>query len=497
MQRYKLNISPISFSMLGFAFACSDATIDADTAMDETGDLVETFRAEPQVKSPRWNNVFGKATHNSYWFNRNQILDPFASGTEEQLIDQLLFEKVGALEFDIRLNTEEDGDFVVAHTDQPSFSSCNPLSDCLEILRSFHYAVPNHHPILVIIELKGTPLLLGARTFDANHTIEDLDDNLRSVLGDTLYGPADFMAECGGATTMMECLVLRGGWPSLDELRGKFVVGVKGEWDNNYNDWIAYGSQDDVRLRAAFPTRQVHDHLGSGWVDWGAGIGAHHDDIDVVAEQRARDNSVIWSMNSWTPEEESPGEYFMEATFNGTPLKDLLLVRGGYDNAESENELAQVLTIQRDAIRMGFTWFVSDFPWNTFIEHGPGTDVDVVWPFDFEHRYYDPDDYVTLFPSLAPPPDVAAPALLEPGNRIVMRTASVDWPFAYNAVPANSYRWWETTVSLTRHKDTYGVQVPRTARDLGWGCLRAAASWDNWVQICRTKDGNSGTARLS
>lgn len=464
------------------------------------GDDVELATAESELDiviyrppSPRWNHVFGKATHNSFHFNRNHLLDLYASGASEQLIDQLLFEKVGAVEFDLRGNYWQAGDFVVAHTDRPDFSGCNPFSDCLEMLRSFHYAVPDHDPILVIIDLKGNPLVIGTNTFDGTHTIEDLDWNIRRVLGSSLYQPGDFLAECSDTTSMMACLVERGGWPTLKDLRGKFVVAVKGDWDNNYNDWIAYGSRDDVRLRAAFPMRNVYDEHGIGFGTFTAGTGDNHGPVDPVAEQRARDNSVIWQVEGDNPAYNA-GKYIVGATYGTAALKDLVLVRGGQSDGSAD--LAPALDGQRSYLNMGFTWFSTDFAWNTFIEHGPGTNVNTVWPYNFKQRYYDPNAHLALIPQLAPRPSMPPAALLERGNRIAIRSVGPYWPFAYNDVPANSYRWWETTVSLTRHANTYGINRARTAQEGGRGCLRAAASQRDWVEICRSKDGGAGDVTI-
>src|SRR5204863_7800144 len=50
---------------------------------------------------PRYNEVYGTATHNSYWLNRSDRADFFASGTQEILSDQFLHEHIRAIELDI------------------------------------------------------------------------------------------------------------------------------------------------------------------------------------------------------------------------------------------------------------------------------------------------------------------------------------------------------------------------------------------------------------
>src|SRR4051812_2825861 len=62
--------------------------------------------------------VYGIATHNSYWIDRNPFGERAASGTQEQILDQLLHEQVRALELDVHFNANRPGVWSVYHTDK-------------------------------------------------------------------------------------------------------------------------------------------------------------------------------------------------------------------------------------------------------------------------------------------------------------------------------------------------------------------------------------------
>src|SRR5579862_8619420 len=209
---------------------------------------------------PPYDAVYGSATHNSYWVNRDDGIETEASGTEERILDQLLHEHVRAIELDLHFAAGRPGVWSVYHTDEESNSVCSPLDACLEQLRLFHYLVPRHEVVNVILELKE----VWTHAFRADHTIAQLDGELARALGGALYTPADFLARCPEGATLRAC-ARDHGWPDTDELRGRFIVNVLGNWNYNANDWIDYATKDGgVRARAAFPMRSILDARGSG-----------------------------------------------------------------------------------------------------------------------------------------------------------------------------------------------------------------------------------------
>src|SRR5262249_48348851 len=130
-----------------------------------------------------------------------------------------------------------------------------------------------HEVVNVSVELKG----ILAATWDARHTPEDFDRALRAGLGDLLLTPGEILADCAAhqgpaidpAVEALSDCVARRGWPTIDALRGRFVVSLLGNWADLGDaqctrDWVTYAAGADIRTRAAFP-------MGSSWkLDWSA-----------------------------------------------------------------------------------------------------------------------------------------------------------------------------------------------------------------------------------
>ncbi|PTR30476.1 calcium-dependent phosphoinositide phospholipase C [Rhodococcus sp. OK519] len=93
------------------------------------------------------------------------------------------------------------------------------LGGCLADLRAWHDANPGHAPVMVKVELKDgftAPFGRGPREFDAL---------VRSHLGDAVFGPADLVEHAGAASAPTpDAAVRAAGWPTLDALRGRFLV---------------------------------------------------------------------------------------------------------------------------------------------------------------------------------------------------------------------------------------------------------------------------------
>jgi hypothetical protein len=72
----------------------------ADQAPPRVASPAPRARSVPPVVSmpviPRYNDVFRIVTHNSYWVNRDNVSELEASGTQERLMDQLLFDHAPA-----------------------------------------------------------------------------------------------------------------------------------------------------------------------------------------------------------------------------------------------------------------------------------------------------------------------------------------------------------------------------------------------------------------
>jgi hypothetical protein len=115
--------------------------------------------------------------------------------------------------------------FKVMHVQDIDYvSSCQPFVACLQIVRDWSKAHPQHVPIFILVETKQdmpdeklpwtTPEPYTSATFDA------LDAEIRSVFAkDEMITPDQVR---GHHRTLNEA-VLRGGWPTLAKARGKVI----------------------------------------------------------------------------------------------------------------------------------------------------------------------------------------------------------------------------------------------------------------------------------
>lgn len=118
-------------------------------------------------------------------------------------------------------------DFKVMHiVDIDQRSNCEPLRKCLEIVRDWSRAHPNHVPVFVDLETKqDIPFKTDNLTFTkpevfTQATYDRLDAEIREVFGpDHLVTPDDVR----GNFPTLNAAVRTQGWPSLDSARGKIV----------------------------------------------------------------------------------------------------------------------------------------------------------------------------------------------------------------------------------------------------------------------------------
>ncbi|MFT8674871.1 phosphatidylinositol-specific phospholipase C1-like protein [Acetobacter sp.] len=116
-------------------------------------------------------------------------------------------------------------DFKVMHiVDIDQRSSCEPLRNCLEVIKAWSDAHPNHLPLYIDLETKqDVPIKNGAFTQPEQFTTatyDKLDAELLSVFGrDRIVTPDDVR---GPYATLNEAIRTR-GWPTLAFGRGKVV----------------------------------------------------------------------------------------------------------------------------------------------------------------------------------------------------------------------------------------------------------------------------------
>jgi hypothetical protein len=472
---------------------------------------------------PRYNDptVFRKGTHNSYFLNVSHSIvesESNASGTQERIIDQLLYEHARSLELDLHYEGGHPGEFTIYHaSDAETDSNCHYLTDCLELIRRFEHVVPNHETLNIILEFKE---VMNGPTFDDTHGPRDLDRQLWEVLGPVMYTPRELMeTQCPNATTLRDCFAQGAQWPTTDQLRGRVIVNVMGNWADDYFDWIHYGAEaGDIRTRAAFPMRSVmkgspqqladvlngcqmqnlladdsssdplhawleinHDSEG----DLGGVIAVHKPAIfgDYANDNKqpptcvqgelawpdfrrdlriARAQSIFWHL-------ETP-DAVVQIPDAGPPIESLddFVQHGGFtrsrqDDAESDQQAA-ILWLHNNII-------LTDYPWH-FIQDDPANHTAVPLPTLasrplFQECELFPGNQACLYKT---------EALTEPGNRLFLNGAGTAYIVNWNQGTND----WQTQPSATVNshaddKHSATQNLPFGQPD-GRGCLYAKVS---------------------
>lgn len=167
----------------------------------------------------RYNQVQQKSSHNSY-------------ERAEALIDQLTFHRVRSIELDIHngkgRQDVRDNDWFVYHDRLDRKTTCNRLSDCLDELGAFHDANPDHEVVTVFIDLKND--------WQPGRMAENLDDQLtrpRHMGRSAILTPSDLRGLCTRPSNVDLLTAVTGdcAWPTLDQLRGKFIFVLTGGTD--------------------------------------------------------------------------------------------------------------------------------------------------------------------------------------------------------------------------------------------------------------------------
>ena len=115
--------------------------------------------------------------------------------------------------------------FKVMHVQDVDYrSTCQPFTGCLQVIRQWSQAHPNHIPIFILVETKqGKPhgkLHLTEPEPFTSATFDALDAEIRSVFSpNEMITPDDVR---GHYETLNEA-VLAGNWPTLASARGKVV----------------------------------------------------------------------------------------------------------------------------------------------------------------------------------------------------------------------------------------------------------------------------------
>ncbi|HEX5749333.1 MAG TPA: Ca2+-dependent phosphoinositide-specific phospholipase C [Archangium sp.] len=208
--------------------------------------------APAAVAQPAYNEVRQKSSHNSYQ-------------RAEALLDQLVYHRVRSLELDIHNGksgwSKVTGNWFVYHTDIiDNGTTCHRLSDCLDELRAFHLANPNHEVVTLWVDLKDG--------FESGRMPQDLDNRITAHLpASWLFKPSDVMAACPGATSLQAAVTGGCGWPSTSALEGRFIIALTGgdvsSSTSKLNTYVSNGSTATSRVAFIAPDLTSAPAIGS------------------------------------------------------------------------------------------------------------------------------------------------------------------------------------------------------------------------------------------
>jgi hypothetical protein len=114
--------------------------------------------------------------------------------------------------------------FKVMHVQDVDYrSNCQPFIACLQEVRTWSKAHPDHIPVFILVETKqGAPkgLKLTVPEPFTSATFDALDAEIRSV-----FSPSEIITpdDVRGDYPTLEAAVLAGNWPTLSSSRGKIV----------------------------------------------------------------------------------------------------------------------------------------------------------------------------------------------------------------------------------------------------------------------------------
>lgn len=211
----------------------------------------------------RYNEVRQKSSHNSFQ-------------KHEALIDQLVYHRIRSIELDLHKSKglfwgKTSQNWYVYHHAADTDTMCHRLSDCLDELRSFHDANPNHEVVTVFLDIKSG--------WESSIMPADLDARIHSHLPTSMvFRPTDLVSSCSGQSTLQGAASTC-GWPYLRNMRGKFIFVLTGS-SSHLNSYVSYGSTD--LTRSAFVAHKVDSTSDLDDYDYGVFFNMTTDKQDDV-----------------------------------------------------------------------------------------------------------------------------------------------------------------------------------------------------------------------
>ncbi|MGB2756190.1 MAG: Ca2+-dependent phosphoinositide-specific phospholipase C [Acidimicrobiia bacterium] len=183
--------------------------------------------AYPNDATLRLNHIQVLGTHNSYHL-RSPDLATFSEPDRTELdyahapLDVQLDLGVRALEIDVHANAA--GHTVFHVLDRDMATTCSMFTACLEVVKSWSIAHPNHAPITIQIEPKFDVGATSPQLLWNPGLLAQLDRETRSVLGDRLITPDNVRVK--GKTLRQS--ISQNGWPTLAQTRGRVLLYLSG-----------------------------------------------------------------------------------------------------------------------------------------------------------------------------------------------------------------------------------------------------------------------------
>lgn len=442
-----LSVSAVVLSLLGAA--CRSTPSPESSA--ESAQALGAGRLPPPphpgahslpLQYPALDQVFQKNVHNAYWTNVHASPDdPFAAGPHMRIWDMMLHEHTRSLEWDLHDDIDDPftgrgkhpGEFRVYHTNEPDNSTCFTLADCLQLVQRFDHVLPQHEVVHIALELKQVDKLLqDVGLFDdSDFRPEDIDRLLWEHLGSKIYTPAEFLSRCEDGATMRSCAAEH-GWPSIDELRGRFIFTVHGTETGgssgacNERSWWQY-SGGDIKRRAAFPMYVVSDEVTD--VARPRERALHYNTATAAfmsTWRTALDNTIVFDLENTQNRDFAPTD---PAT---KPLNQQInaivrpaaahLIDVPVPNA-FEDDVGKLR--QRDVVDAGWQWLMTDYPVNFISDEQLDDPNPLKLPTRVSRPFFTRADVVPGRTGAAPqPPTWGEPELVEPGSRIYFDTSN-------------------------------------------------------------------------
>ena len=129
----------------------------------------------------------------------------------------------GVRSFELDINNIPGG-FEVYHWPLIDFeTTCRRFVDCLQVVRAWSVAHPEHVPISFLLEIKDEPDALKTSRAEATtpEDLDRLDEEIRSVFPEDALVTPDLVR---GEAETLEAAVLAGAWPTVEETRGRVTI---------------------------------------------------------------------------------------------------------------------------------------------------------------------------------------------------------------------------------------------------------------------------------